>query len=204
MRSAFTVSVRFLAKLLWSIAKAIIAIIAWMVCVVLVVGLTQELIQAVGLYDYAYDVAHGIRLGVSAVVMIIVGHKLCRWVSGQNWFAEIGPKRATKLLVPPVARSPTESLWFFAKAVLALVAWIACVGLVGYALFWLSDAMALEGLAADLADGLSCALWLVVAFAVGFRLQAWVEGERWRGLSHWPPDYQRPGYAPESEKSGRG
>ena len=83
---------------------------------------------------------------------------------------------------------------------MAQIAWVACAGLVGYALLQLSDALALEGLAADIADGLFCALWVVVAFAVAFRLQAWVEGERWRGLSHWPPDYQRPDYTPESEK----
>ena len=92
--AALVPAARFLAKLLWIIAKAIIALIACVVCLLLVSALTEELIEAVGLYDYAYDVAYGIHLGLVAAVIVTVSCKLFCWVSGKNWFAQAGTRPA--------------------------------------------------------------------------------------------------------------
>jgi len=204
MRSALAVlapAAKVLAKLVWIIAKAIIAFAVLFVFMGLFGWLMQELLEAVGLYQISYDLADGIRLGVSAAVIVVVACKLFSWVSGKKWFVAIGPKLATKSVAPSVARSPAESLWFFAKALMALLAWVACAILVGYWLLRLSEAMTLEGIVADTADGLLCAIWMVGTVMLGLSLVCWVNGETWREFWSSSPAYQKPDYTPDSEKN---
>lgn len=152
------------------------------------------------------EILSGIGWGLFAAAVFVIVFLLFRWMGiWKMLWAEPGrttrPGVGTYSAAVPVICSPVESLWTFAKAVLALTAWFLCVGLAGYWMLRLAEAIALEGIADGVVSVLLGALWLALAILLGVRLECWADGERWGYWSGHSLAHERSDHTPDSGKA---